>query len=187
MAGFELTKTPIGVYIVTPTQYSDNRGYFMETYNYRALKEAGLDAVFVQDNQSCSKKGVLRGLHFQNRFPQGKLIRVITGEIFDVAVDLRPESQTYGQWFGLTLSDRNRKQLFIPEGFAHGFLAVSEEATIAYKCTDFYYPEYEDGIIWNDPTLAIAWPLERVNELIISDKDKNLKKFNKIERNKLQN
>lgn len=141
MGKFNFIKTPIkDVYVIEPTVFGDNRGYFMETYQYEAFKEAGLDMVFVQDNQSKSKKGVLRGLHFQTQNSQGKLVRVVNGEVFDVAVDLRRDSETYGKWFGVTLSAENKKQFYIPEGFAHGFLVLSDEAEFVYKCTRYYDP-----------------------------------------------
>lgn len=175
MGKFKFTETEIeGVYIIEPTVFGDNRGYFMETYNYNEFKEAGLDMVFVQDNQSKSKKGVLRGLHFQKTHPQGKLVRVIEGEVFDVAVDLRKDSKTYGKWVGVILSKDNKKQFYIPEGFAHGFLVLSDEAEFTYKCTDFYHPEDEGGIAWNDPDIGVEWPMEGIEKVILSDKDKNL-------------
>lgn len=130
----------------------------METYNQRDMEEAGLNMVFVQDNQSCSTKGVLRGLHFQKEFPQGKLVRVIKGSVFDVAVDLRSESETYGKWYGIELTEDNKKQFYIPEGFAHGFLVLSDVAEFCYKCTDFYHPGDEGGLAWNDPEIGITWP-----------------------------
>ena len=130
----------------------------METYNQNDMHEAGLDMVFVQDNQSSSTKGVLRGLHFQKEFPQGKLVRVVKGSVFDVAVDLRKDSQTYGKWFGVELTEENKKQFYIPEGFAHGFLVLSELAEFCYKCTDFYHPGDEGGLAWNDPEIGIEWP-----------------------------
>ena len=130
----------------------------METYNPNDMNEAGLDMVFVQDNQSCSVKGVLRGLHFQKQFPQGKLVRVIKGSVFDVAVDLRSDSETYGKWFGVELTEENKKQFYIPEGFAHGFLVLSDIAEFCYKCTDFYHPGDEGGLAWNDPEIDIKWP-----------------------------
>ena len=162
-----------GLKVITPTVFGDKRGYFMETYNYNDFKEAGLDHVFVQDNQSASKKGVLRGLHFQINYPQDKLVRCIRGEVFDVAVDIREGSKTYGQWFGVRLSEDNKKQFFIPKHFAHGFLVLSDYAEFAYKCTDFYHPNDEGGIIYNDPDIGIDWNLEALGgaELIISDKD----------------
>ena len=161
-----------GLKVITPTVYGDERGYFMETYQYEDFKAAGIDQVFVQDNQSASKKGVLRGLHFQIHFPQDKLVRVVSGEVFDVAVDLREGSKTFGRWHGVTLSAENKKQFFIPKDFAHGFLVLSDVAEFAYKCTDFYHPGDEGGVAWNDPELGIAWPLAEDMELIISDKDK---------------
>lgn len=130
----------------------------METYNQRDMAENGLDMVFVQDNQSCSTKGVLRGLHFQKEFPQGKLVRVVKGQVFDVAVDLRRDSETFGKWFGVELSEENKKQFYIPAGFAHGFLVLSDIAEFCYKCTDFYHPGDEGGLAWNDPAIGIVWP-----------------------------
>lgn len=162
-----------GLYIIEPSVFGDQRGYFMETYNQNDFKEAGLDMVFVQDNQSMSVKGVLRGLHFQKEFPQGKLVRVVRGKVFDVAVDLRTSSKTYGKWFGVELSAENKKQFYIPEGFAHGFLVLSDEAEFCYKCTDFYRPGDEGGMAWNDPEIGIAWPIEEGMNLIISEKDQN--------------
>ena len=143
-----------GLKVITPQVFGDARGYFMETYNYNDYKEAGIDQVFVQDNQSASKKGVLRGLHFQINYPQDKLVRAIRGEVFDVAVDLRPGSKTYGQWYGVLLSEENKKQFFIPKNFAHGFVVLSDYAEFAYKCTDFYHPNDEGGLAWNDPRSA---------------------------------
>ena len=166
------TKTEIeGVYIIEPKVFGDNRGYFMETYSERDFKEAGLDYVFVQDNQSKSRKGVLRGLHFQKKHPQSKLVRVIKGEVFDVAVDLRKGSKTYGKWVGVLLSEENKRQFLIPKGFAHGFLVISDEAEFTYKCDDFYHPEDEGGIMWNDPDIGIVWP-EIEGEILLSEKDK---------------
>ncbi len=159
MGQIKVTKAPIeGLYIIEPTVHGDARGYFMETYNQRDMHEAGLDMVFVQDNQSCSTKGVLRGLHFQKEFPQGKLVRVIKGSVFDVAVDLRSGSKTFGQWFGVELTEENKKQFYISEGFAHGFLVLSDVAEFCYKVTDFYHPGDEGGLAWNDPEIGIAWP-----------------------------
>jgi dTDP-4-dehydrorhamnose 3,5-epimerase len=175
---FKFEETYIkGLFVVEPAIFGDERGYFMETYNHRDFAEAGLGMVFVQDNQSSSRKGVLRGLHFQTEHPQGKLVRVLHGEVFDVAVDLRTASETYGSWYGTVLSGENRKQLYIPEGFAHGFLVLSETAEFAYKCTDFYYPQYEQGVIWNDPDIGIKWPLDRIEAVILSEKDKRLPFF----------
>lgn len=161
-----------GLYVIEPTVFKDERGYFMETYNQNDFKEAGLNMTFVQDNQSMSVKGVLRGLHFQKQYPQGKLVRAVRGTVFDVAVDLRSDSKTYGKWFGVTLSAENKKQFYIPEGFAHGFLVLSDEAEFAYKCTDFYHPGGEGGLLWSDPEIGVEWPIEPGMELIISEKDK---------------
>ena len=161
-----------GLYVIEPTVFKDERGYFMETYNQNDFKEAGLNMTFVQDNQSMSVKGVLRGLHFQKQYPQGKLVRAVRGTVFDVAVDLRSDSKTYGKCFGVTLSAENKKQFYIPEGFAHGFLVLSDEAEFAYKCTDFYHPGDEGGLLWSDPEIGVDWPIEPGMELIISDKDK---------------
>lgn len=160
-----------GLKVIEPTVFGDARGYFMETYNYKDYAAAGIDMEFVQDNQSASKRGVLRGLHFQINYPQDKLVRVVHGEVFDVAVDLRPGSPTYGQWYGVILSDENKKQFFIPKNFAHGFLVLSDYAEFAYKCTDFYHPNDEGGILWNDKDLQIEWPIPEGMELIMSDKD----------------
>lgn len=173
MGQFKVTETEIkGLFIIEPRVFGDERGYFMETYNYNDFKSAGLDMTFVQDNQSSSRKGVLRGLHFQKRFPQGKLVRVLSGEVFDVAVDLRKDSPTYKKWFGVVLSGENRKQFYIPQGFAHGFLVLSEKAEFAYKCTDFYHPEDEGGIMWNDTSIGVEWPLDGIGMPILSEKDK---------------
>lgn len=159
MGQIKVTKASIeGLYIIEPKLYSDYRGYFMETYNQNDMAEAGLDMTFVQDNQSMSIKGVLRGLHYQINHPQGKLVRVIKGRVFDVAVDLRKESPTYLQWYGVELSEENKKQFYISPGFAHGFLVLSDIAEFCYKCTDFYHPEDEGGIAWNDPTIHVSWP-----------------------------
>lgn len=159
MGQINVTKCPIeGLYIIEPSVHGDSRGYFMETYNQRDMEENGLNMVFVQDNQSMSVKGVLRGLHYQKQYPQGKLVRVIKGNVFDVAVDLRSGSSTYGQWFGTELSEENKKQFYISEGFAHGFLVLSDTAEFCYKCTDFYRPGDEGGLAWNDPDIGIRWP-----------------------------
>ena len=147
-----------GLCVIEPAVHGDARGYFMETYNQNDMHEEGLDMVFVQDNQSSSVKGVLRGLHFQKQFPQGKLVRVVKGSVFDVAVDLRKASTTYGKWFGGELTEEIMKQCYIPEGFAHGLLVLSELAEFCYKCTDFYHPGDEGGLAWNDPEIGIAWP-----------------------------
>jgi dTDP-4-dehydrorhamnose 3,5-epimerase len=174
MSKFEFIKTDMDdLYVIEPTIFKDNRGFFMETYNYKEFKENGLNMVFVQDNHSKSKKSVLSGIHFQNKFPQGKLVRVTKGIIFDVAVDLRKNSKTYGDWLGLILSEENKRQFYIPEGFGHGFLVLSDEAEFVYKCTNYYNSEDESGIIWNDPDININWPIDYVNEVILSDKDKS--------------
>ena len=192
MGQIKVTKAPIeGLYIIEPTVHGDERGYFVETYNARDMQEAGLTMQFVQDNQSMSLKGVLRGLHFQIRHPQGKLVRVIRGEVFDVAVDLRKGSRTYGQWFGDILSEENGKQMYISEGFAHGFLVLSDQAEFCYKVTDFYHPGDEGGIAWNDPGIGIEWPdivgeyygtadcsgymMKDGTQLIMSEKDRKWK------------
>ncbi len=165
-----------GLCILEPAVHGDERGYFMETYNQRDLEEAGLTMRFVQDNQSLSRKGVLRGLHFQKEHPQGKLVRVLSGAVYDVAVDLRPDSATFGRWHGAELSAENKRQFYIPEGFAHGFYVLSESAEFFYKSTDFYYPGDEDGLMWNDPDLAIAWPLMGP-EPILAEKDRHNRSF----------
>lgn len=159
MGQIKVTKCPIaGLYIIEPAVHGDSRGYFMETYNQRDMAEHGLNMVFVQDNQSQSCKGVLRGLHFQKQYPQGKLVRVIKGRVFDVAVDLRAGSATYGKWYGVELTEENKKQFYISEGFAHGFLVLSDTAEFCYKVTDFYHPGDEGGLAWNDPAIGIRWP-----------------------------
>lgn len=178
MGKIQVEKCPIeGLYIIEPTVFGDERGYFMETYNQKDMEAAGLTMTFVQDNQSMSVKGVLRGLHFQKQYPQGKLVRVIRGRVFDVAVDLRQHSETYGKWYGVELSAENKKQFYISEGFAHGFLVLSDEAEFCYKVTDFYHPGDEGGMAWDDPDIGIAWPIEDGMELILSEKDKNWKGF----------
>ena len=171
MGNFTFNETRIkGVYIIDVKTYGDNRGYFMETYKESDFREAGLNYDFVQDNQSSSRKGVLRGLHFQKTYPQAKLVRVLKGEVFDVAVDLRKGSDTYGQWIGAVLSEENKRQFMIPRGFAHGFVVMSDYAEFAYKCDELYHPEDEGGIMWNDPAIGIDWP--NVGEIILSEKDK---------------
>ena len=147
-----------GLCVITPAVHGDSRGYFMETYSLRDMQEAGIDIAFVQDNQSMSTKGVLRGLHFQKHFPQTKLVRAIRGSVFDVAVDLRKGSATYGKWYGVELTEENKKQFLIPRGFAHGFLVLSDVAEFCYKCTDFYHPNDEGGLAWNDPSIGVIWP-----------------------------
>lgn len=171
MGKFKFNKTAISdVYVIEPMVFGDERGYFMETYSETDFREAGLDYGFVQDNQSSSRRGVLRGLHFQKAHPQAKLVRVLSGEVFDVAVDLREGSPTYGKWVGELLSADNKKQLMIPRGFAHGFLVLSDMAEFAYKCDDFYHPEDEGGVMYNDKEIGIVWP-EVDGELILSEKD----------------
>lgn len=189
MAQIKVEKTSIdGLYVIDPAVHGDDRGYFVETYNQNDMKEFGLNAVFVQDNQSMSRKGVLRGLHYQINYPQCKLVRVIRGKVFDVAVDLRKGSKTYGKWYGVELSDENKKQFYIPEGFAHGFLVLSDVAEFCYKVTDFYHPNDEGGLAWNDPSIGIKWQdvvgeykgsanpegytLKDGTALILSEKDK---------------
>lgn len=173
MGNFNFIETKIkDLYIIEPKVFGDNRGYFLESYNKKAFEEAGLTMEFVQDNESKSKKGVLRGLHFQIKHTQGKLVRVTKGEVWDVAVDLRKGSPTYGQWEGVYLSEENKRQFYVPEGFAHGFLVLSEEAIFNYKCTDFYAPEYDSGLLWNDKDVAIEWPLDGIGEILLSEKDK---------------
>lgn len=171
MSNFSFSETKIkGVYIIDVKTYGDHRGYFMETYKEEDFVAAGLKCRFVQDNQSSSRKGVLRGLHFQKTFPQAKLVRVLKGEVFDVAVDLRKGSETYGQWVGVLLSEDNHRQFMIPRGFAHGFVVVSDHAEFAYKCDEKYHPEDEGGLLWNDPDIGIKWP--DAGEIILSEKDR---------------
>lgn len=167
---FTFTETGIkDVFVIDVKSYGDHRGYFMETYKKSDFEAAGLHYDFIQDNQSSSRKGVLRGLHFQRTYPQAKLVRVLKGEVFDVAVDLRRGSETYGQWEGVLISEENKRQFLIPRGFAHGFVVVSDYAEFAYKCDNLYHPEDEGGIMWNDPDIGIAWP--DVGEVILSDRD----------------
>lgn len=196
MGQIKVTKAPIeGLYIIEPAVHGDNRGYFMETYNKRDMEEAGLNMNFVQDNQSMSVKGVLRGLHFQKQYPQGKLVRVIKGKVFDVAVDIRKDSKTFGKWYGLELTEENKKQFYISEGFAHGFLVLSDVAEFCYKVTDFYHPGDEGGIAWNDPIIDIKWnvignypgsasadgyTLSDGTKLNLSDKDQNWLSINEM-------
>ena len=174
MGKFKKIQTSIdGVYIIEPTVFGDNRGYFMETYNKADFEEIGLEYDFIQDNQSKSKKGVLRGLHFQKENSQAKLVRCIKGEVFDVAVDLRPGSKTYGKWEGIILTEENKKMFMIPRGFAHGFLVLSDQAEFSYKIDNVYTPEAEGGLAWNDPDVAIDWPMGdlKPEDLITSEKD----------------
>ena len=179
---FNFIETKIkDLYIIEPKVFGDDRGYFMESYNRRDFVEAGLDMVFVQDNESKSKKGVLRGMHFQTKFTQGKLVRATQGEVYDVAVDLRKGSLTYGQWEGVLLSAENKRQFYVPEGFAHGFLVLSDEAVFNYKCTNLYAPEYDGGLLWNDPDVGIEWPLEGIDEIILSEKDKKQKTLKELD------
>jgi dTDP-4-dehydrorhamnose 3,5-epimerase len=160
-----------GLYIIEPKLYGDERGYFMETYHYEDFKNNGLSMTFVQDNQSMSRKGVLRGLHYQKEHTQGKLVRVLMGSVYDVVVDLRKNSPTYGKFQSVVLTEENKKMFYVPEGFAHGFLVLSDTALFTYKCTDFYHPEAEGGIMWNDPEIGIDWPIDNDVQPIISDKD----------------
>ena len=168
----KITETAIPeILVLEPTVHGDERGYFMETFRASILEERGVDLNFVQDNQSRSEQGILRGLHYQLQFPQGKLIRVLSGEVFDVAVDIRKSSPSFGQWVGEVLSADNLKQLWVPPGFAHGFYVLSESAELCYKCTDYYHPEDDYSLLWNDPALAIDWPLLD-SEPVLSAKDK---------------
>ena len=182
MGNFNFIKTKIrDLYIIEPKVFGDERGYFMESYNKEDFDAAGLTMTFVQDNESKSSKGVLRGLHFQTQHTQGKLVRVTKGSVYDVAVDLRKGSPTYGQWEGVLLTDENKRQFYVPEGFAHGFLVVSDEAVFNYKCTDFYSPEHDGGVLWNDPDIGIEWPLEGIENILLSEKDKKQKKFKELD------
>ena len=177
-----ITTSLEGVLIIEPKVFEDNRGFFMETYNQKRYIEAGINTIFVQDNLSYSIRGTVRGLHYQIRHPQAKLVQVITGEIFDVVVDIRPGSATFGQWAGVHLSDNNRRQLFIPEGFAHGFCVLSEAAHFLYKCSDFYVLDDEGGILWSDPGIGIKWPIK---DPIISEKDKQYPDLSDVSEEKL--
>lgn len=169
------------MYIIEPTVFGDHRGFFMETYAKRDFLNIGLTVEFVQDNHSKSKKGVLRGLHFQTKYPQSKLVRVTSGAVFDVAVDLRKNTPTFGQYFGIELSEENKKMFYIPEGFAHGFLALTDTVEFLYKTTNYYYPEYDSGVIWNDPDINIAWPLKKYGiKPILSPKDEKLPRLKDI-------
>ena len=182
MSNFNFIETKIkDLYIIEPKVFGDERGYFMESYNKEAFDEAGLTMTFVQDNESRSKKGVLRGLHFQTKHTQGKLVRATDGEVFDVAVDLRKGSPTYGMWEGVLLTAENKKQFYVPEGFAHGFLVVSDYATFNYKCTDFYAPEFDGGVLWNDPEIGVEWPLDGIEDILLSEKDKVQKTLKELD------
>ena len=183
MNNFEIIKTPIkDLVIIQPKVFRDERGFFQEIYNKKSFEEHGLTMKFVQDNHSKSKKGVLRGLHFQTKNVQGKLVRVVKGSVYDVAVDLRKDSETFGQWFGVVLSEENKMMFYVPEGFAHGFLTLEDDTEFLYKCTDLYLPEYDSGILWNDKTINIDWRFEEFGispeELTVSDKDQKQQEFN---------
>ena len=181
MDKFNFIETEIkDLYIIEPQVFGDSRGYFIESYNKKDFCNAGLTMEFVQDNESKSKKGVLRGLHFQTSHPQGKLVRVTQGSVFDVAVDLRVGSSTFSKYVGIILTTENKKQFYIPKGFAHGFLVLSETAIFNYKCTDYYTPQYESGILWTDEDISIPWPVDGIEEIFLSDKDKNQKKLKDI-------
>ena len=182
MNKFNLIKTPIdGLVVIEPTVYGDKRGYFMETYNKAEFDELGITNVFVQDNQSKSVKNVVRGLHFQTNHPQAKLVRVISGEVFDVAVDIRKGSSTYGQWYGVVLSSENKRQFFLPKGFAHGFAVMSDTAEFVYKCDDVYDPTGEGGIRWDDEDLNINWgDYVDLDKVILSEKDKKHKRLREL-------
>ena len=180
MAKIRKIETSItGLVILEPKVFADARGYFMETYNKAEFEEIGLDMTFVQDNESKSGKGVLRGLHFQTKFPQGKLVRVLSGSVFDVGVDLRAGSPTYGKWEGVVLSAENKRMFYVPEGFAHAFLVLSDEAVFSYKCTNMYHPEYDSGIRYDDKDIAIDWPKD-IGEFKLSEKDQNLSTLNEL-------
>ena len=180
MGQIKVTRLDIeGLCVIEPAVHGDERGYFMETYNQKDMEEAGLTMRFVQDNQSMSKKGVLRGLHFQKQFPQGKLVRVIRGSVFDVAVDLRRGSPTFGKWYGIELTAENKKQFYIPEGFAHGFVVRSDVAEFSYKVTDFYHPGDEGGLMWNDPDVGVDWG--DISDVLLSEKDQKQMSFKEIQ------
>ncbi|MBR8824063.1 dTDP-4-dehydrorhamnose 3,5-epimerase [Fusobacterium necrophorum] len=177
MSKFKKIETGIkGLYVIEPTVFADHRGFFLETYNKKNFIEIGILDEFVQDNHSKSKKGVLRGLHFQTQYSQGKLVRVVKGAVYDVAVDLRKDSKTFGKWFGIELTAKNKKMFFIPKDFAHGFLTLEEETEFIYKCTDFYHPEFELGLMWNDKDINIEWAFDQygftMKDILLSDKDK---------------
>lgn len=184
MGKFNFIKTSIdGVIIVEPAVYGDNRGYFMETYQKEDFFAGGIKVDFVQDNQSMSVKGVLRGLHFQKQFSQSKLVRCIKGEVFDVAVDLRKDSPTFGKWEGVILSSENKRQFFIPKNFAHGFLVLSDTAEFVYKVDDYYHPDDEGGLMWNDKDIGIEWPIADITEINLSEKDRHHPPFSEYKNN----
>lgn len=185
MNNFEIIKTPIkDLVIIQPKIFGDSRGFFQETYNKKSFAEHGLTMEFVQDNHSKSKRGVLRGLHFQTKHTQGKLVRVVKGAVYDVAVDLRKDSETFGKWYGVLLSEENKTSFYVPEGFAHGFLTLENDTEFLYKCTDLYSPEYDSGLLWNDETINIDWKFEefgiKKEDLTISEKDTKHQKFDPI-------
>lgn len=181
MGKFSKSETGIkGLWVIKPMIFEDDRGFFMETYNKKELKEIGIENNFIQDNHSKSIKGTLRGLHYQQNYPQAKLVRVIKGMVYDIAVDLRKNSETYGKYYGIILSEENKLQFYIPRGFAHGFLVLSDEAEFVYKCDEEYHPEDEAGIIWNEPNIGINWPIDEIggiNKIIQSEKDKKWKRM----------
>jgi len=171
----KIIETPLpGVIVIEPKVFGDKRGFFLETFRQDALQQAGIDVTFVQDNHSRSSQGVLRGLHYQLTQTQGKLVRVTSGEVFDVAVDVRQCSPTFGQWYGTELNEETMRMMYVPPGFAHGFVVLSESADFLYKCTEYYHPESEQGIAWNDPDIDIEWPITNLtSEIALSEKDKN--------------
>ncbi len=184
MASIKVTETKIkDLVIIEPSIFGDERGYFLESFNQDEFKKHGIPTSFVQDNESKSKKGVLRGLHFQTNNPQGKLVRVVLGEVYDVAVDLRKNSPTYGEWEAVVLNSDNKKMFYIPPGFAHGFLVLSDEAVFTYKCTTLYDPSSDSGIVYNDESLNVEWPIEKTDEILLSDKDVKLQKFSAFKSN----
>lgn len=184
---FKFIDTEIeGLKLIEPHQFYDERGYFIKDFEKDVFEKNGLPTLFYENNESKSKKGTLRGLHFQIKHSQGKLIRVIKGSVYDVAVDLRPDSPTYGKWQGFYLSESNKNLLYIPENFAHGFLALEDDTIFSYKCTDKYTPEYDSGIIWNDSDIGVEWPLDKVKEIIISNKDRVLQSFEEYKKTQVR-
>ena len=182
---FKITQTHIdGILIIEPTIFKDERGFFLETYNKKEFENLGLDVEFVQDNHSKSRKGVLRGLHFQSKHPQGKLLRATKGRVWDVAVDLRKESSTFGKWHGIELSEENKKMFYVPAGFAHEFITLEDDTEFQYKCTDFYHPNDEGGLAYNDPDIGVEWPIPEGMELILSDKDQKWGSFKEYTANR---